>query len=420
VRAAAFPARAGLTESEWGRGRLAHWLRTFVQAAVLLPLVRWLGRPLRIDGADALGAGPYVFVANHASHADTAAILAALPPRLRRRTAPAAAADYFFSSRVRGALVTLVTGAFPFPRKGRTGLARAESLLQRGWSVVLFPEGTRSCDGRVHGFRPGVAALAERGWTVVPIGIAGTSAALPKGGRLPRRSPLALSFGEPLRFPAMDTDVPARLERNVRALATDARRRLAPQGRLLYDRAAAFARSPRALLLCLAWGFAEALWAPVVPDFVVAPLALAAPARGIALALCAVTGSIGGGAVAYALGASDLGPTIASHLPLVTERMSVFARDALATGPEGLLRQPMSGVPYKAFAYQSAGVGLGMVSFLWFSLVARAARLVAVAGFFGLVGVAARRVWRRVYGPFLVFYSLCFGVGLARVVAAWS
>jgi membrane protein YqaA with SNARE-associated domain len=188
----------------------------------------------------------------------------------------------------------------------------------------------------------------------------------------------------------------------------------------MYERTSAFARSPRALGLSFGWGVAEALFFPVIPDFLVAPLALAAPSRAIPLALCAVAGSVVGGAVAFVVGATGAGPAIASHLPLVTDRMSAFALDVLSDGPDGLLRQPMSGVPYKAFAYQASGAGLEMLSFLWFSLVARGARLLAVAGLFALVGVGAHRVWQRLYGLFLVAYTVCFAVGLVRVVAAWS
>jgi 1-acyl-sn-glycerol-3-phosphate acyltransferase len=418
VRAAALDVRARHAgRTDWGRGPLATVVRSVLQALLLFPVMRWLGRPLRVGGRDRLESGPYVFVANHASHADTAALLAALPPRLRRCTAPAAAEDYFFTSRLRGAIVTLLTGAFPFPRRGRAGLWRAEALLRRGWSIVLFPEGTRSCDGRVHEFKGGAALLARRGWSVVPVGIAGARDVLPKGGRLPARSPVTVVFGNPLRLDDSG-ETTRRLEESVRVLAAEADRRNAPPRVSMHDRVASFARSPRALALCAAWGLAEALYFPVIPDFAVVALALAAPARALPLALCAAAGSIAGGAFAYHVGASSA--SIAAHLPLVTEPMSAFARDALAAGPEGLLRQPLSGVPYKAFAYQAPAAGVDALSFVWFSVLARAGRLVAVAGVSAVLGVGARRIWRRVYGGFLVVYTACFVVGLGRVVASWS
>jgi 1-acyl-sn-glycerol-3-phosphate acyltransferase len=407
--------------ADWAREAPARFVRGFLQRLLLLPFVRWLGRPLRVDGRAHLeGAGPYVFVANHSSHADTAALLAALPARIRRRAAPAAAEDYFFSSRLRGFLVSLLTGAFPFPRCGRAGLRRAEHLLARGWSVVLFPEGTRSCDGRVHTFKPGVEALARAGWPVVPVGLAGTGEVLPKGARLPRRSPTAVVFGEPVAFEAHAQGIAPELGRRVEALAARARRDLAAPRRRLHDRFAAFARSPRAPAFCFGWGVAEALIFPVIPDFALAPLALAAPGRALVLALCATAGSVAGGTIAHVVGSTEIGPAIATHLPLVTERMSAFASDSLAGGADGLLRQPMSGVPYKAFAYQAADAGIGLGSFLWFSVLARGGRMLAIAAFFGVAGAGGRRVWRHVFGAFLVLYTVGFTVGLARVVASWS
>ncbi len=172
---------------EWPRSRIAVTIRGLLQRVLLFPVLRLFCRSIRIERDPALlaGDGPFVFVANHASHADTVLILRALPPRVRRRMAPAAAEDYFFRSRPRGAIASLLVGAFPFPRRGRSGLARAERLLDDGWSVLLFPEGTRSTDGRVGTFRSGVGVLAARGFPVVPIGIAGAREVMPKGRRLP-------------------------------------------------------------------------------------------------------------------------------------------------------------------------------------------------------------------------------------------
>ena len=113
-----------------------------------------------------------MFVANHESHADTAVVLAALPREVRSRSAPAAAEDYFFSSRVRGVMAALAMGAFPFPRHGSAGLERAERLLAEGWNVLLFPEGTRSRDGRMGRFRPGAGHASYRpaSWCTGPPG----------------------------------------------------------------------------------------------------------------------------------------------------------------------------------------------------------------------------------------------------------
>jgi 1-acyl-sn-glycerol-3-phosphate acyltransferase len=173
-----------------------------------------------VECREVLPRGPVLFVANHSSHVDTAAILRALPSWMRARTAPGAAADHFFRGRLRGAAVSLLVGAFPFPRSGGLGLDRCRELIAEGWSVLLYPSGSRT-GGR---FRPGAASLAASGVTVVPVGIEGTAAILPKGRWLPRRGAVRVRFGEPFRVP-LGSDVLAvsrRLERAVRDLAGEA------------------------------------------------------------------------------------------------------------------------------------------------------------------------------------------------------
>ncbi|WP_329530294.1 1-acyl-sn-glycerol-3-phosphate acyltransferase [Streptomyces sp. NBC_01450] len=117
---------------------------------MLKPYVWACARP-RVEGREDLGSlsGPAVFVANHASHLDTPLILGALPRPLASRLAVGAAADYFFTSAVAGMSTALLINAFPVQRSGarRGGRSVAMSLLDEGWNVLLYPEGTRSVDG---------------------------------------------------------------------------------------------------------------------------------------------------------------------------------------------------------------------------------------------------------------------------------
>lgn len=177
------------------------WTRAAVRLArarrlVASPLWRLVAlafaRPIHVRGRDRVPAGPVVFAANHASHADTVVLLAAL----RHRTVlPAAAADYFFATRTRGAAAVAGIGAFPFPREGRTGLARVHAVLATGHDVLLFPQGTRD-GGPV---RSGVGRLAAAGATVVPVHLDGTDRILPKGARRPRRHAVTITIGAPVR-----------------------------------------------------------------------------------------------------------------------------------------------------------------------------------------------------------------------------
>lgn len=197
--------------------RLAHFV-------VFFPILRWLN-PLYVHGQENIEGepGPFIFVANHSSHLDTPALMRAMPAVVRRRMTAAAAADYFFTSLVRSFFAFLVCNAFPFPRKGRDGIERAKWLLGRGWHVMLYPEGTRSLDGTIKPFRPGVGIIAlESGATVIPVALLGMRRVLPKGWSLPKRGSVEVRIGPPVHFQPSDDpiEVTRQIEETVRQLAS--------------------------------------------------------------------------------------------------------------------------------------------------------------------------------------------------------
>jgi 1-acyl-sn-glycerol-3-phosphate acyltransferase len=402
-------------------GRASSVVRALLQLVTLWPLVRWFCHPFTVCGARSLPPGPLVFVANHSSHADTAVILKALPRRLRRRTHPAAAEDHFWRSQLVGGLVSLLTGAFPFPRHGCAGIERSQALLERGDNVLLFPEGTRSTDGELHSFHKGAALLVERGATIVPVGVAGTGRVLPKGRWRPRSAPVAVVFGSAMEPTGDVAEVTAALETDVARLAREAARVAGRRPRGSFDRAASTARSRWALAAMAVWGFAEALAWPIIPDFLLLPLVVLAPRRWMHLCAAALAGSLLGGAVSFAAGAAGWGPMLLDQVPLVTDRMVSETAARLADdGAGALLSQPLAGIPYKVFSYQAAPAGVPATAFVAFSAIARGARFVAIAGVGALAGRWLRPLWER-FGPHaLALYAAGFGVGLARVVAAWS
>jgi 1-acyl-sn-glycerol-3-phosphate acyltransferase len=156
--------------------------------------------------------GPVILVANHASHMDTPVILAALPRRLRKRTAVAAAADYFYRYRLVALIVSFMFNTVPIDRRGgasgKGGGSHLDNLLDQGWNLLLYPEGTRSRGGGPGRLRRGAAVLARaHNLSVVPIRVTGTSAAMPpgrvwpkrlRGKLLSRRHNIEVSFGEPI------------------------------------------------------------------------------------------------------------------------------------------------------------------------------------------------------------------------------
>lgn len=150
------------------------------------------------------GEGSFVMVANHGSHLDTAALLAALPLRKIHRAFPAAASDYFFTNISKLIFSAVVVNAMPFDRREnpRESLALCRRLLETpGHILILFPEGTRTPDGSIGPFKPGIGFLvAGTEIPVVPCHLAGAYAAWPKGKWFPRPRKLRLSIGEPVRF----------------------------------------------------------------------------------------------------------------------------------------------------------------------------------------------------------------------------
>ncbi|GAW51617.1 MULTISPECIES: lysophospholipid acyltransferase family protein [unclassified Nocardioides] len=188
--------------SDWSRRRPAIAAREVVQKVGLEPLFRSQVRA-KVEGLDNLERveGPVIFVANHASHLDTPLILLSLPDEWRRRTAVAAAADYFFDTWWRAVGSVLLFNTFPIDRRGGVMAATPGEVLADGWSLVIFPEGTRSTDGWMGKFRMGAAYLAkEYGVPVVPVAHRGTFAAMPRGQNWPARGrrQLTIRFGEPL------------------------------------------------------------------------------------------------------------------------------------------------------------------------------------------------------------------------------
>ncbi len=135
---------------------------------------------------------PVIFVANHSSHLDTPTILRALPQKWRARTAVTAAADYFYKSRWKASGVALLFNTVPLGRQGggldNGATDHVDKLLDEGWNLVMFPEGTRSRDGEVGKVRSGAAVIAARhGIPIVPIYLSGTHEAMPPGQNWPRR-----------------------------------------------------------------------------------------------------------------------------------------------------------------------------------------------------------------------------------------
>jgi len=216
-------------DTAWSRRYPTRVARAFFLEGVTRPLVHAVIPP-NVVGLDLLDGlePPVIFAANHASHLDTPLVLSTLPRRFRHRAVVAAAADYFFDTRWKGAVWSFALAAIPMERTrvSRRSADLAAELIGDGWSLVIYPEGGRTPDGWAQPFHGGAAYLSVRtGAPLVPVHIAGTRRALGRGARRLRPGPTRVTFGRPLTAgPGEDARrLAGRLEAEVAALADEGR-----------------------------------------------------------------------------------------------------------------------------------------------------------------------------------------------------
>ena len=181
------------------------------------PTLRAVFRP-EVDGAaNVPRSGAVIIAGNHVSFADEIFT----PLAARRQVSYLAKAEYFTSPGLRGwAMASFMEkiGQVPVERGDMRAAAASVDLcvdlLHAGRAFGIFPEGTRSPDGRLYKFRTGVARIALRtGVPVVPVGLVGTDRVQPPGSRSWHRHPVAVRFGAPLDFSGRAED-----ERSARVL----------------------------------------------------------------------------------------------------------------------------------------------------------------------------------------------------------
>ncbi len=238
------PSTSARPLSEWARSLPVRWFRTIFQQLVAIPLFRHY-LPLTVTGVEHLRQlePPIIFAANHTSHLDAPAVFAALPFPWGLRLAPAMGLDLFqpyfepdrFSKKDvwwTGLGYVLACGlfnAYPLPHEiagVRRALNYTGDLVKRGYCPLIFPEGMRSPDGKLHPLRPGVGMMAILlRLPIVPIYIEGLYALYSVHDSWPKRGPVHVSFGQPLRFTVETYDeVAQKVGRAIENLAADSPR----------------------------------------------------------------------------------------------------------------------------------------------------------------------------------------------------
>jgi 1-acyl-sn-glycerol-3-phosphate acyltransferase len=189
---------------------LFYW---FLKWIALGPMLRVVFRP-RVSGADSVpDHGPAILASNHLSYADWLF----MPLTLPRRVTFVAKAEYFTSPGLKGWFQRKFfsgAGQVPIDRSGASAaegaLSAAKKILDNGELFGIYPEGTRSHDGRLYRGKTGVARLAlETGVPVIPVAVVGTDRVAPPGKKFGTITRPIVRFGKPLdfsRYEGMEND----------------------------------------------------------------------------------------------------------------------------------------------------------------------------------------------------------------------
>ena len=218
------------------------WVRSAFIELVAQPLVRFLAKPRVVGRLKQRTQEPMLIVCNHVTEYDGPLVQYGLPGYMRRRIAAAMAGemleDYRHFRNPRPGpgqrrfmllgplaywLVTAFYNVFPLPRRRdfQRSFAHAGDALDHGFNVLVFPEGTRSAEGELARFRPGIGLLVKQSQTaVLPVALRGLGELAKQGRGWFRSGKIEVHVGEPLRFGGEETEaaITARLHAEVERL----------------------------------------------------------------------------------------------------------------------------------------------------------------------------------------------------------
>ena len=177
----------------------------------LIPILTLLFRPKVTGLRNVPHTGPVIIASNHLSFSDSIFMPLVVP----RKVTFLAKSEYFTSPGIKGFIkkLTFITlGQVPVDRSGgrrsEAALLTGLSLLQAGDCLGIYPEGTRSPDGRLYKGRTGIARMAiESGAAIVPVAMFNTAEIQPTGQVVPKVRRVEMVFGEPMYFEGDVTDL---------------------------------------------------------------------------------------------------------------------------------------------------------------------------------------------------------------------
>jgi len=215
------------------------WLRPIVYHLFLYPLTLIMCR-VRVAGTERLAnvKGPVLLISNHVTDADAGLILSALPWRWRLSLAIAMSGEYLrdwrypppsrgWLARLRGkaayALGAALFNVFSLPRESgfRQSFAYAGEAVDHGWSILIFPEGAETKDGKLQPFKAGIGLLAsELNIPVIPIMLRGLFELKQRRQYFVRPGTVSITFGDPIAFSrdTTATEITRTLESTLKSL----------------------------------------------------------------------------------------------------------------------------------------------------------------------------------------------------------
>ena len=152
----------------------------------------------------------FIIVANHNSHLDVMAIMSSLSFHQLKNTHPIAAGDYFGNSKFKSYITRLFTNAILIRRSKSNGtenpIETMNKAIQKGKSLILFPEGSRGEPGKMQEFKKGIGILLQMNPTIpfIPVYMKGMGKVLPKGEKLLVPFDTYVAFGEPILITSTD------------------------------------------------------------------------------------------------------------------------------------------------------------------------------------------------------------------------
>jgi long-chain acyl-CoA synthetase len=215
------PRSAGYHYPEWVQHWPITWIRFAIHYLLLRPAVFLLGWP-RVEGRENLRnlRGPALVVCNHIDDVDVGFVLTALPARLRHKLATATGGEALEAlrsspesrgwlgslyDRIEWVLGVSLLNLFPLPRAAgfRESFVYAGASVDRGYSILVFPEGRHTSDGKMLPFRPGIGLLANNlGIPVVAMRIDGLFEVKQAGKRFAPPGAIRIKIGVPVLYPA--------------------------------------------------------------------------------------------------------------------------------------------------------------------------------------------------------------------------